>query len=84
MPTLFHTITDREAIVWSKMLQNSEDPEQFLEDVQFIDQALTLCKNKALLNKKRGLKKDLHLLIAKACGIENPVKHVKDFEAIKW
>ncbi len=65
---LFLTITNKEAALWQKLLVKSEDPEGFVEDIILIDQALTLQKNRALLTKKRGLKKDLENLIAKSCG----------------
>ena len=71
MSKLFLTITNKEAAVWQKLLIKSEDPEEYIEDLILIDQALTLQKKRALLIKKRGLKKDLQNLIAKSCGETN-------------
>lgn len=70
MKKLFNTITNREAVIWGRILKESEDPEETLDNIITIDQMLTLQKNKALLNKKRGLTKDLKNLIAKKCGAE--------------
>ena len=66
----FRQISTRELPAWVRVLQNHgiTDKVEMLEELNLIDDLLTLQKSKSLLNRKRNLKAQMEARIGQYLG----------------